>query len=177
MAQNLQVPGGSPGTIYHRPPRRGVLCVRLPAVDSHVAGGVRCTGLIHMGMVLHRYSVGCQVGERLQNIRHNTRVSAQSTLCRWSGNLKDGFERGTSDFHCRKNSAHVWVCSQVFVVSANWHGVVDDAASLAIVSARSFPCIPQWEGHHTVEIWQPRSWSFSMISWVHCTYLWSCLLK
>jgi len=120
---------------------------------------------------------GVLVGELLQNTRHNARVSAQSTLCRWSGNLKDGFVRGSSVFHCQKNSAHAWICSQVFVVSANWHGVVEDAASLASVSARSFPHIPQWEGHHTVEICQPWSWSVLMISCIRCAYSWLCLLK
>jgi len=120
---------------------------------------------------------GESVGEWLQNTRHNARVSVQSTLCRWSGNLKEGYERGSSVFHRRNNSVRAWVCSQVFVVSANWHGVVDDAPSLASVSACSFPRIPQWEGHHTVEICQPRSWSFSMISCVRRAYSWLCLLK
>ena len=36
---------------------------------------------------------GASVGQRLQNTCHNARVSAQSTLCRWSGNLKEGFKR------------------------------------------------------------------------------------
>jgi len=107
---------------------------------------------------------GASVGDQLQNTCHNACVSAQSTLCKWPGNLNEGFERGSSVFHRRRNTERAWVCTQVFVVSANWHGVVEDAPSLASVSARSFPRMLQWQGHHTVEIRQPKSWSFPMIS-------------
>ena len=60
MATSFQELGGSPATVYHRPPKRVGLCVRLPAVGSHIGGGVRCIGLSCMGMALHRYSVGCR---------------------------------------------------------------------------------------------------------------------
>ena len=118
---------------------------------------------------LHRHGPasifgGASVSDRLQNTRHNTCVSAQSTLCKWPGNLNEGFERGSSVFHRRRNSARARVCSQVFVVSANWHGAVEDAPRLVSVSACSFPRMSQWEGHHTVKIRQPKSWSFPMIS-------------
>jgi hypothetical protein len=42
---------------------------------------------------------GLSEGERLQNTLHSALVSAQSMSRRWSGNLKEGLERGSSVFH------------------------------------------------------------------------------
>ena len=100
---------------------------------------------------------GGSVSDRLQNTFHIARVSAQSTPRRWLGILKEGFARGSSFFQRARNSDHVWVSSQVLVVTANWQGMVEDAPNLASVSARSFPRISQLEGHHIVVICQPRS--------------------
>jgi len=120
---------------------------------------------------------GESVGERLQKTLHIARVSAQSTPCRFVGNLKDGLDRGSSFFQRARNSARTCVSSQVFVVSANWQGVFEDAPSLASVSALSLPRMLQCEGHHIVKIFQPRSCRVTMISIDRHTYSWLCLLN
>ena len=97
------------------------------------------------------------VGDRFENTLHIARVSAQLTPRRWLGNFKEGFARGSLFFQWARNSDRTWVRSQVLVVTANWQGMVEDAPNLASVLARSFPRIPQWEGHHIVVICQPRS--------------------
>jgi len=58
VATSFQVPGGSSETGYRRRSTRGGFCVQLPAVDSHVGGGVRCMVMIRTGMALHRHSEG-----------------------------------------------------------------------------------------------------------------------
>jgi len=100
---------------------------------------------------------GGSVGDRLQNTVHITHVSAQSTPQRWLGNLKEGFARGSSFFQWARNSDHALASSQDLVITANWQGMIEDAANLASISARLFPQIPQWEGHHIVLICQLRS--------------------
>ena len=98
---------------------------------------------------------GESVGGLLQNTLHIARVSAQSTPCRWSGNLNEGLESRSSCFHRLRNDIRAWAKSQALVVSANRQGIVEDAPALARVSALSLPRIPQWEGHQTVETCQP----------------------
>jgi len=111
-------------------------------------------------------------GDLLQNTLHIAQVSAQSTPCRWSGNLNEGLESGSSCFHCLRNHIHTWTTSQALVVNAKRQGTVEDALVLARVSALSLPRILKWEGHQTVERCQPRHWRLSMISRVRCTDSW-----
>ena len=115
---------------------------------------------------------GGSVGDLLQNTRHIPLVSAQSTPCRWLGNLNEGLERGSSVFQRVRKAVRACASSQVLVVSAKRHGIAEDAPALARVSALSLPRMLQWEGHHTVETCQPRHWRLWIISRVRRAYLW-----
>ena len=53
---------------------------------------------------------GGSVGDRLQNTRNVARVSAQSTPCRWVGNVNEGWESGSSVFH-------LWTSVKVFPIA------------------------------------------------------------
>ena len=97
-------------------------------------------------------------GDRLQKTLHMVRVSAQLTPCKWSGNLKEGRERGSLSFHRLRNSFRAWARSHVLVVTAKQQGAVPDAPDLARKSALSLPRMPQCAGQQTVETCQPRSW-------------------
>jgi len=116
-------------------------------------------------------------GDRLQKTLHMAQVSAQSTPCKWSGNLKEGRERGSSSFHRLRNSFRAWARSQVLVVSAKRQGTVPDAPDLARKSALSLPRMPQCAGHQTVETCQPRCWRSLMTLRVCHAYSWLDVLN
>ena len=49
---------------------------------------------------------GGSEGDQLQKTLHIARVSAQFTPWKWLENLNEGFESGSSVFHCQRSSAH-----------------------------------------------------------------------
>ena len=115
---------------------------------------------------------GESVGDLLQNTLHIAWVSAQSTPCRWAGNLNEGLQSGSSCFYHLRNDVCAGAKSQALVVSAKQQGIVEDAPALARVSTLSLPRILQWEGHQTVEMCQPRRWRLSMTLRARHTYSW-----
>ena len=111
-------------------------------------------------------------GDCLQKTLHTARVSAQSTPCKWSGNLKEGRERESSSFHHFRNSFRAWARSHVLVECVKRQGTVPDAPDLARKSALSLPQMPQCAGHQTVETCQPRCWRLLMTLRVWHAYSW-----
>ena len=63
------------------------------------------------------------------------------------------------------------------MVSANWHGVVEEAPCLASVSPLSFPWMLQCEGHQVVEISHPSWVRLPMVFRARHAYSWLCLLN
>jgi len=91
--------------------------------------------------------------------------------------MKDGVERGSWVFHCFMSCARTCARSQVYVVSAKWHGIRLLAPCLASLSAHSLPLMLQWDGQQVMEICQPRVHRFSIDSRARRVYSWLYLLK
>ena len=111
-------------------------------------------------------------GDLLQKTHESARVSAQSTPCRWVGKVNEGFESGSSCFQRCSSWARACVWSQILVVRAWWQGFAWEVPSFVSASARSFPTIPQCEGHQTVLIFQPSSRSCVAVSRARRAYSW-----